>query len=59
MSHIRIGGLVGSIREVTQSPLQSFPVKLEHELGGSNTTKSVPKRLSAIWDAWESWNVSL
>ena len=29
-----IWGLAGSIREVTQSPLQSFPVKLEHELGG-------------------------
>ena len=26
-------GLAGSIREVTQSPLQSFPVKLEHQLG--------------------------
>ena len=60
MSHIRIDwGLAGSIREVTQSPLQSFPVKLEHELEGSNTTRSVPKRLSAIWDVWESRNVSL
>ena len=59
VTFVLIWGLAGSIREVTQSPLQSFPVKLEHELGGSNTTKSVPKRLSAIWDAWESWNVSL
>ena len=59
VTFVLIWGLAGSIREVTQSPLQSFPVKLEHELGGSNTTKSVPKRLSAIWDVWESRNVSL
>ena len=59
VTFVLLWGLAGSIREVTQSPLQSFPVKLEHELGGSNTTKSVPKRLSAIWDVWESRNVSL
>ena len=38
---ILIRGLAGSIREVTQSPLQSFPVKLEHELGGA-----IPRRVS-------------
>ena len=38
---ILIWGLAGSIREVTQSPLQSFPVKLEHELGGA-----MPRRVS-------------
>lgn len=32
---VLIWGLAGSIREVTQSPLQSFPVKLERELGGA------------------------
>ena len=60
VTFVLIWGLAGSIREtreVTQSPLQSFPVKLEHEHGGSNTTKSVLERLSAIWDVWESRNV--
>ena len=37
---ILIRGLAGSIREVTQSPLQSFPVKLELELGGA-----IPRRV--------------
>ena len=40
VTFVLIWGLAGSIREVTQSPLQSFPVKLEHELGGA-----IPRRV--------------
>ena len=66
MSHIRIDlGSCGLNQRNQRGYSISSPVfsgEVGVRAGGSDTTKSVPKRLSAIWDVWEQWesrNVSL
>ena len=60
MSHIRIDmGSCGLNQRGYSISSPVFSGEVGARAGGSNTTKSVPKRLSAIWDVWESWNVSL
>lgn len=59
MSHIRIDmGSCGLNQRNQRGYSISSPVfsgEVGGRAGGSNTTKSVPKRLSAIWDVWEQW----
>ena len=62
MSHTRIDIDMGSCGLNQRGYSISSPVfsgEVGARAGGSNTTKSVPKRLSAIWDVWECRNVSL
>ena len=62
MSHTRIDIDTGSWGLNQRGYSISSPVfsgEVGARAGGSNTTKSLPKRLSAIWDVWECRNVSL